>query len=875
MLIVLDLETTWLSPKEDTIIECAFIKIDRKTFQEIDRYTTFVDPKREIPELISGITNIFQSDVEWQPVFSDVCWDIEDFIEWYPLVGHNISFDISFLESHWVDTSKNPYIDTFFLANFLCFHEKSLNLWHLCEVFDIDLKSAHRAIDDTLATVKVFQKLIERLQDLEVSLWELAVSLMDMSRDAWLHVLKNEYLADIKIIKQKDDIFTHYISYIEQKKYDKIDKIHQEDTVKIDTFLNSVDGFELRESQKIMLDKVDNNFSQWWRCIIEAPTGTGKTLAYLLPAIKYSLISWEWVHISTSTKALQDQIFYKDLLFLSENLDYEFSYTKLKGKRNYMSFHNFGVFFDIQEIVSPWVVSFILKMMLWSLESKYGELEELDFYGEEYKFLHDIHAWNAFVFDEGNIYKKYEFAVKARNRAKSANIIITNNHILFQDIVWEGNLLWGVKNLVLDEAHSLEDIVTNSLKKTFSYTALENLTGKIIKKLQKNDIKNMDIERCIQRILFESHEIFAWFEASIFEKFSHDMKYKNILIQEEYFKKNDFLDHIALRILQDIALLLKELKKLWEKYDQYLSWEQQELEFITDIFGKFFFKRDFDTYIYYISHSEQKGTEFSYTVLRPWNFLQSRLWKNIESVLLTSATLQMWDDFSYMKNSLELQSFESMTLPSDFDYNTQALVYIPNDLWSIKYNLAEIINFLWELFHIVKWTTLVLFTSYMNIKETYLSLKAQLQKKDITLLAQSISWWKHKQIEYFKKHSESSILLGTDAFWEGIDIPWDDLKYLVIHKIPFQVPSDPIFQARANLYEDSFREYSIPKSILKLKQGFWRLIRSTSDTWVVIFLDDRIYTTSWWKEFLHAFPNEVKVKYGKAASLLEILRASK
>lgn len=875
MFIVLDLETTGLSPKEDTIIEFAFVKIDRNTFKEIDRLTAFVDPGRPIPELISGITNIFDSDVTWAAAFEDSIDDIEDFIEWYPLIGHNISFDVSFLLSHNVDLSKNPYIDTFFLANFLCSGEKSLNLGHLCEVFKIDLLSAHRAIDDTLATVEVFRCLIEKLQWLPREQKNIIASLMHISRDAWVQVLKNEYLSEDKFIQGKDDIFAKYFSHISEKLKDNIDKIHYKEKVEIASFLSSVEAFELRESQRIMLDKVDNNFSKWEKLIVEAPTGTGKTLAYLLPAIKYSLTSWESVHISTSTKALQDQIFYKDLLFISENFEHHFSYTKLKWKRNYFSFHSFEVFFDSVDLNESQILSMVLKLMLWSLWSEYGELEELDFYGEEYRYISDIHAGNSFVFDEGNIYKKYEFALRARNRAKSSNIIITNNHILFQDIMWEWNLLGWVKNLVLDEAHSLEDIITSSLKKSLSQKSLDTLFAKITKKLHKYEIQNLEIERASARILFESQEIFNTFESSLFEKFSLESKYKSSLLSLEYFDNYEWLTAIAKRIKDDIGILMKSMWELADGHMKYFTSEYQELSTVLEMFEKVFFHLDTSTHIYYITHNDFRGTEFHYTVLQPWSFLRSELWKNLESVVLTSATLQMGDDFKYMKDSLELHDFETLLLPSDFNYSEQALLYIPQDLGSVKYNLPEVIDFLGKLFMIIKGRALVLFTSYMNIKETYIALKSNLQQNDITLLAQSISGGKHKQIESFKAHAESSILLGTDTFWEWIDIPWDDLKYLIIHKIPFQVPSDPIFQARARLYKDSFKEYSIPKSILKLKQWFWRLIRSQSDTGIVIFLDDRISSSSWWKSFLQAFPDDIKIRYGKSSTFLDTLKPSK
>jgi Rad3-related DNA helicase len=263
------------------------------------------------------------------------------------------------------------------------------------------------------------------------------------------------------------------------------------------------------------------------------------------------------------------------------------------------------------------------------------------------------------------------------------------------------------------------------------------------------------------------------------------------------------------------------------------------------------------------------------TVLSPWNFLKSNFWNKLESIILTSATLQMQDDFAYIHRTLQTHWFQTEYLESDFDYTKQALVCIPNDLWSVKNNAEQIVIFLWTFFRIVQGNTLVLFTAFAMIRSVFSALKIDLQREWISLLAQSISGSKHKQIESFKKHSHNSILLGTDSFWEWIDIPWEDLQYLVIHKIPFPVPSDPIFMARSKLYSNSFEQYAVPKSILKLKQGFGRLIRTKKDSWIVLFLDDRIYTTRWGEKFLSAFPSDIKVRYASSEKILSIFDRNK
>lgn len=875
MFIVLDLETTWLSAKDDAIIEIALIKIDRKDFSELDRFHCFVNPERPIPSLISQITNIFDHDVSGAKKFSYISDEVQDFIQGFPLIGHNISFDIRFLESHGIDTSKNPYIDTFFLANFLCYDLKSLNLWYLSEAFWINLESAHRAIDDTLATGKLFETLISRLQLKYTEYPHLIWNFLTQCQDSWVRILRDEYLTPPEKIVSLDDVIDIYEKTLHSSSQVTSDKSSTDNIIDISTFLSGIPEFELRKSQKIMLDKVDKTLNSWAKILIEAPTWIWKTFAYLLPAIKHALDFNEPVHISTSTKALQDQIYYKDLYFLSEHFPHVFSYTKLKGKRNYLWISSFLEFLHSVHMTSSAQISFVLKIFLWSMWSEFWELDELQFYGEEFTYMSDIHAWNSFIFDDANPYKEVEFALKARKRAKKSDIIITNNHILFQDIVSEWSLLWWVKNLILDEAHSLEDIVTQSLKKNLSFDKIQKLLEKIDKKIITYNFKLEKASVYKQSILFDGAELFSIIEWEIFSKFKADTKYKNVLIWEDFFVNHPNILGLWEKLSQNLELLSQDILGLWEKKALHFSSEIQEMvsfrQFIVDVFND----PNFEKNIYYMSHDDNYWTQVHTTLLRPWEFLKNNLWSSVESVVLTSATLQMEENFSYIDNTLQTQDFERLVLPSDFNYAQQALLCIPQDLGSIKNNMDTLVKFLWKFFHIVSGKTLVLFTAFFSIREVYSSLKIELQHDKINLLAQWISGSKHKQIEFFKSNPNNSILLWTDTFWEWIDIPWQDLQYLIIHKIPFAVPSDPIFMARSKLYKDSFAEYAIPKSILKLKQWFWRLIRTKKDTWIVVFLDDRIYTTRWWERFLSSFPSDIKIRYTDSEKLLSLLSQNK
>jgi Rad3-related DNA helicase len=220
---------------------------------------------------------------------------------------------------------------------------------------------------------------------------------------------------------------------------------------------------------------------------------------------------------------------------------------------------------------------------------------------------------------------------------------------------------------------------------------------------------------------------------------------------------------------------------------------------------------------------------------------------------------------------LFLDDFDFHIFDSDFDYSKQSMLFIPTNIWSIKNNNSQVIDFLWSFFSIVRWNILTLLTSYSIIKKIFTSLNSWLKKEWINLYAQWIAWSKMKLMSFFLKDSKNSILLWTDSFWEGIDIPGDNLKYLIIHKFPFSVPTDPIFQARSIFFEDPFLEYSVPKAIIKLKQWFWRLIRTKTDTWVVVLLDNRVFSTNWGNIFLKAFPDDINIKKWTTNQFLDIL----
>ena len=875
MIVVLDLETTGLDKNKDKIIEIALIKIDSKTFKEIDRYETLINPKIEIPELISNITNIFNNDVENSPFFSDISEKIEDFIWDFPVLWHNISFDLGFLENYGIDLSNNIVLDTFLVSNFLFYKEKSLSLESLCVSFWIKFTWAHRAINDVIATYKLFEYIIKKLKKVNKKKLDYFLYIASKSNNSWLYFIVDNYLdKKNKIIDKTIFLKTFLKTFPVKKKYDWMVFDKELNIDSIWKTLSNLDWLEIRENQEKMMNIVFNSLKEDSKEVIEAPTWVWKTFAYLIPSILYSIKNEEQVYVSTSTKALQDQIFYKDLEFLKNNLWFDFNYSKLKGKRNYFWLFMFLKFFDQEEYFSIEKSIFILKILFWSLDTNTFELDELDFYWKEYSFLREINADDQITFSSKNIYEDREPAVIARRQARKTNIVIINNNILFQDVEWDNNILWKLQNLILDEAHNLEDVVTNSLKKWFNVNDLEKIFAVVdnILKKHKFNIDSLSVKK--EKILFNIYTLFDLLNSYLNIKDRTNIDYKNILIKQDFFEDN--MDNIDIKTLylairSDFLILIDLLKLTPDEVYLDLNKEIKFLENILEILDITLSSWNEKKYIKILSKNKHRDLTLEYTLLNVWEFLDEKLWNKLDSCVLTSATLKIGEDFSYIEKMLDLNNFSFISLKTDFDYSKQALLFIPNNLWNIKNNIEEISDFLLNFILIVKWHTLVLFTSFFSIKEVYKNINIELKNNNINVYAQSIWGWKNKLLDFYKNNYKQSVLFWTDTFWEGIDITWDKLKYLVIHKIPFMVPSDPIFQARSILFSNSFSEYSLPKAIIKLKQWFWRLIRTKNDSWVVIFLDNRIYSTSWGEMLYRAFPNEINLKNWSSEDLFKVL----
>ena len=868
MIICFDLETTWTNPKTDKIIEIAMIKLREDNFEIIDSYNSFINPEIPIPTVISSITNIFDEDVSLAPKIEEIRQEILDFIWNNILLWHNADFDINFLVENWINVEKNLKIDTFFIANFLNFRNESLNLEMLCKHYKIEISWFHRAINDTKATAELFAKMLDEFNWYNNEKISLIKYIFDLSSDLnvkimwrflWLDNLQNLSFWDFETIILKK-VWVFKIPEI-------LDEFKQIDLDKIDIldYFKDLWNLEKRDNQFKMAEKVFESLDKNKKIVIEAPTWLWKSFAYLIPSIIYAKNIWEKVYVSTNTKTLQDQLFEKDLKFLKAKLWQDFFYTKLKWKSNYLSlkwFFDYILLWDLEYKD----VSFFSKISLWLLETDFWELDELSFFPQEYYLKNELTS-DRFNFEKSkNIYLDYEFLEKARKSIDFSDLVIINHSLLFSDLENENSILWSLQNIIIDEAHNIEDNITEVLKRRYNFKNFVEVLAKIEKILTIKDVNKLEFLVKKDNIFSKLDLVEDFWNTYITRKTLADQAYKTVLIWKDFYEEFDFSD--LLKKINLEIIWISDFLKTQENYD--FSREILYFENVLDVLNVIFKSDNSDSKIKILNFSENYWLYFEYTVLSPWDYLKNNFWDKISTCVLTSATLSINNSFDYLKNILNLEWFDFLKFYSDFDYKSQSTLFIPTDLWNVKNSSQSISNFLKEFYEIVWWNTLTLFTSFASIKSIYVENSINLKKMWINLLAQSIWWSKTKILNQFLEKPNESIILWTDSFWEWVDITWWKLKYLRIYKLPFQVPTDPIFQARSKAFKDPFLEYSIPKAIIKLKQGFWRLIRSKNDKWIVILLDDRI-NTSWWNAFYNAFPEDINIKKWSSKQFLEII----
>ena len=585
-----------------------------------------------------------------------------------------------------------------------------------------------------------------------------------------------------------------------------------------------LDDYEFRPSQIRMAEAVHRALEEQNHVIIEAGTGTGKTLAYLLPA----LLHGRRILVSTGTKTLQDQIFYKDLPLLEHVLGRPIRAAYLKGRNNYLcrlkleTLHAEGLF-SMRELSS------FKAILEWAQETETGDRAELGSIGDDSDLWSRMDARRDRCL--GSKCKDYErcFLTLVRQKAMEADIVVVNHHLFFADLAIRKSdvaaILPDYSAVIFDEAHDLEDIATDYFGFHVSNYRLSEFV---------HDASKLEVD--VDVVARASDRFFNGF--ALLRDGRHPLP---------------GLEGIEglIGALQEARRAIKQMKDFSGEYEA-LARRSGELESELELFRR----GNLENYVSWIERRD-RGIFLEACPVDVSGMLQEKLFTRIPTCILTSATLTVADSFSYMRSRLGLSESRELSLTTEFDVQKQALLYIPKGMPDYRHPkyVERAVEEIRLVLRASDGRAFVLFTSYRQMETMYQALVADLP---YPCMIQGKGGGKSRLLEQFKV-TPNAVLFATASFWQGVDVKGEALSAVIIDKLPFQVPSDPLVAARSarihNEGGNAFAEYQVPNAILRLKQGFGRLLRSTTDRGILAVLDNRLSTKSYGRLFMDSLPD--------------------
>jgi predicted DnaQ family exonuclease/DinG family helicase len=896
--VVLDLETSGIDPKSSDIIEVAMIRYENG--KEVDRYSDLIKVDYELPEIITAITGITDEMIEKDGKEKEkVLSKVEKMLKGAYMVGHNIGFDHAFLKHSKVKMDILGLIDTIPLAQVMIPSAVSYSLESLTDDLSITHKDRHRAMGDVEATLSLFEYLFKSANELPK---KLIGEVKDLVKKAdWTSSVFFEQLnpmeGPIDGPSKAQSIESSTGSSIGPSKGLSIGEIFGEGGA----LRKCMETYEFRPQQVEMADSVMNAFEQGYHLICEAPTGVGKSLAYLASAAYIAISNKSKVVISTNTINLQQQLFEKDIPLLQEIYKEGANSSGprvavLKGRSHYLCLRRLAEFKRRSKFTNEELI-LIIKILIWQYKNDGSDI----FLTRPETLIWDFELCADQKYCSPQNCKAYGkcYLHEAREKAENADIIIVNHALLCSDLAGGNHLLPDYQYLIIDEAHHFEEVAT---KQFGLEVKQENLSIPI--KAIRNHLE--DVERRFRGTLFVDSKSFELIDPileqvpelqqsidSFFDVVAlfvnrnvPDSGYiENLLVDqvisatEEWVNIGESLKGVSLKLTE----WMKDLKKFadamqmtesneqddfGDELTQEIGMLQEQLAHLNDFFHE---EHEDKEWIRWISSDLHGIVTIHLAPLMVGPHLKEVLYDEKKSIILTSATLgvtlnQGEDEqhpFTYFRQMLSLDDkFEEVILDSPFDFEKQVYVITPSDLQPVqsKNSIAQVSEFMKNLIKSVGGGILALFTAHNALENVYLNLMHELTSKDCKVLAQRLSGGRAKIFKAYMNDPKNSALLGTASFWEGVDLSGDALTTLVIHKIPFDVPSDPIYKVRSRMFNNGFMEYSVPRAVLKFRQGFGRLIRSTKDYGVMICLDDRIQKKDYGKLFLQSLPSGVAIE---------------
>ena len=914
--VALDLETTGLSLESDEIIEIGAVKFRGR--QVLETYQTFVNPHRRLDPFITSYTGISQEEVDRAPPFSAVAGSLASFIGTAPVVGHNVAFDLGFLANKGLSLP-NPRCDTWDMAYVLHPELPAYSLGELARSLDVAHTRPHRGQEDAIATKDVFIKLTEELSKLDV--FTLAEMQRVAARSRWVmsYLLGRVESHKIGLVRAGDvppgiedgkgvgvaGVDTRELSLRlrhgptlrPEKSTERLDPDFVASALKAGGSLSqAILSFEERPEQVAMARAVADAINESSRLIVEAGTGVGKSLAYLLPAALYALSNNKRVVVSTDTINLQEQLLNKDLPLvvqaLADSPDVsvdELKFTQLKGRANYLCLRRWQ-HMRSSETISEDEARLLAKTLVWLQTTATGDRSELNLGHRS-----AASPWER-LSAQGALQCQGMggpcFLRAARERAAASHIVVVNHALLLSDLTAGGSLIPDYDVLIVDEAHHLEQQATRHLGFELAQARFEDhlqslagdrgLLAEAVTAFRGSSAASTR-RNAVEEVASRTTALVPAMRDSIAELFGlvsgvlsqtaddgaevpRELRITGGIRTQPAWSEIEIQSDNVDVALSELDRALHELGVSLEGLDEAGLMDYDAI--LMELFNAQQVNADLrERLAEFISHPKEDGV---YWVTRapnggdltlhsaPLNVgetLDTTLFSQKDCVVLTSATLSANGTFAHIRERTGFADADELLLGSPFDFPRAALLCVPNDMpepssWAYQEALEEAIA---DAAIAADGRTMALFTSHASLQAVASAIRANLQARGITVLAQAVDGTPPQLARRFLEEPRS-VLLGTASFWEGVDFAGEALKVLLVARLPFNVPTEPVFAARSEVYEDPFGEYAVPEAVLRLRQGFGRLIRTKTDKGVAVILDRRVTSRRYGRSFLEALP---------------------
>ena len=900
---VVDIETTGYDCDRDHIIEVAAAIL--RGPEVVDTFSALVDPHVPLSLEISKLTGITDEMLAGQPGVETVVSRLLDFVGSRDLIAHNAGFDRSFLERVAGRSAfRGRWLDSLQVVRIALPRLRSHRLPDLAEAFGVTPEGpAHRALPDVEALAAVWRIALVGLSDLPKGLLHRLTELGKQTEWPVRSVLAHIAAA------QPAAVFDLKETRRQRVAADKAEALHDADEVAcVCPDAASVlaefsaeglagrmyDGFESRAEQLEMAGAVLRAFETRTHAAIEAGTGVGKSVAYLVPAALFSLENRVGVGVATKTNALMDQLVYHELPRLNEALGGELRYVALKGYDHYPCLRKLERYANDLDEADDERLATVAALYAWAAQSSWGDLDAVNLHWGRRDLRAAIQASQADCIKKRcRFFPHLCYLHGVRRRAASSHVVVTNHALLFRDVVAQGGILPPLRHWVVDEAHSAEGEARKQLTLGASHVELSATLAALGGKGRSNVLEGVRrtlrgtdsaagvlgviarLEDQVGRCATLADSLFDFVKDLGRAAERSDYDSADVWVTPEIRDSGPWgvVASTGVSLAKRLEALLADGRELMTLLEEYgadfvesradlvglLSRVAEQHAGLVTVLGG-----DDDTLVYSASLDRRPNVDVEKLVaerLDVGEVLADELYPRVQSVIFTSATIATGESFDHFARSVGLNllsedSWSAVRLPSSYDFERQMAVYVPADMpQPAEWGYLEALQSLLEAVHIAMGgSVLTLFTNRRDMERLHEALEPRLERDGIALLCQRRGTSAKRLRDEFLADERLS-LFALKSFWEGFDAKGDTLRCVIVPKLPFGRPTDPLAKER-ELREGraAWRRYALPEAVIELKQASGRLIRSRTDTGCLVIADSRVVGKTYGSEFLQALP---------------------